>query len=847
MSSADARNVQAARLVLLLSELGRNDLAQAGGKGANLGELVRGGFPVPPGFAVSTAAYDSFVAENGLQDLITRELTHGERSGAAIRDAFERGSIPDEVERSVLEAYRRLGSGPVAVRSSATAEDLPEAAFAGQQDTFLNVVGEKAMLDAVRRCWASLWSDRAIAYRERQGVDQSGVKLAVVVQQMVMAESAGVLFTANPVTGARDEILIDASPGLGEAVVAGLVTPDHYVLRKGSQNWQVAERGIGRREVAVRPVAGGGTEHVALTKEASPHHVLPDTALFLLADLGADIEHHFDSPQDVEWAWAAGKPYIVQARPITALPEEPPRASKMEKVAARMFSEMVPVRPYPLDMTTWVPALSDAVTGPMFGLLGLVPPPLSALFTEEDGVAVRFAGTPSVRPTPAVLLAPLRIIRAIVRYDPARWRDDPVRVKALSRVRKLEQRNLGGLTVDELLATVRAGLALLVPLIGVPRRRYLPGVFLAMGLVRVITGLTGHSDRFGALLFSGVENKTTEANSALEDLGARVRSDPALADTFAGHEARELWAALDGQPAGQAFLRDLTAFLDRYGHRESLIIGPSQPAWKDAPEAVLGILKGLAAAPSARADRPAWEAVRDEMLTHPLLRVPPLGAAFLKLLATARYFLQIREDSHLDAMLVLGVLRRTLLEFGRRLAGAGVLDTRDEVFHLAMAELETLAGAWPPSPVLASEMRALVARRKDKRAALEGTPLVDPRLARGAEPTGDALLSGTPGSPGLARGPARIIRSDAEFGKLHPGDVLVAPYTNPAWTPLFQRAAAVVVDSGSAASHAAIVAREYGIPAVMGTVDGTTKLEDGQPVTVDGGRGHVFAAPDEKS
>jgi phosphohistidine swiveling domain-containing protein len=846
MSSATAADLSNSDLVLSLGDLRRGDLAVAGGKGANLGELVRGGFPVPPGFVVSTAAYDRFVAKNALQDVIARELARGEGSGSAIRDAFEQGRIPADVERSVLDAYRKLG-GPVAVRSSATAEDLPEAAFAGQQDTFLNVIGEEALLDAVRRCWASLWSDRAIAYRERQEVDQAGVKLAVVVQQMVMAESAGVMFTAHPVTGARGEIVIDASPGLGEAVVAGLVTPDHYVLRKGSRGWQVAERSKGRREVAVQPVAGGGTEHVTLAAEANPRPSLSDGAMFRLADLGRDIERHFGSPQDVEWAWAGDKLYIVQARPITALPEPPTNPSKMEQVVARMFSEMVPVRPYPLDMTTWVPALSEAATRPVFGLLGIKPPSVPSMFSEEDGVAVRFAGLPSIHATPAVLLAPLRLVRTALRYGPANWQDDPVRTKALSRVRALEARDHTGLTVKGLLASVRAGLSLLLPLTGVPRQRYLPRVALAALLVRLITILTGRKDRFGTLLFSGVENKTTEANSALEDLAGQISSNSTLAGIFAGHESSELRAALEKEEAGRAFLRDLGVFLDRYGHRETLLIGPSQPTWKDAPEAVLGILKGLAAAPPSRSGPPAWKAARDDVLAHPLMRIRPLREAFLKALDTARYFLQIRENSHFDAMLVLGILRRAMLELGQRLTRAGVLSAPEDVFNLKIGELERLAEQWPPPPALALEMRDLAVRRKEKRAALESTPLVDPRIARGPEPAGGALLSGTPGSPGVAEGPTRIVRGDGEFGKLRPGDVLVAPYTNPAWTPLFQRAAAVVVDSGGAASHAAIVAREYGIPAVMGTVDGTTKLVDGQRVRVDGNRGGVYPAPEEKS
>ena len=826
--------------VVPLERLGRDDLALAGGKGTNLGELVRQGSPVPDGFVVTTAAYDGFVAHNRLGETITRALREPQDNGATIRAAFERAPIPPEIERNILAAYREHGEGPVAVRSSATAEDLPEAAFAGQQDTFLNISDEQALLDSVRRCWASLWTDRAIAYRERQRIDQRTVKLAIVVQRMVFAEIAGVLFTANPVTGARDEVVIDASPGLGEAVVSGLVTPDHFVLRKRRWGWSIAERRAGLREVIVRARLGGATEHMDGSADIDVP-VLPDRALRRLARLGAAIERHFERPQDVEWAWASGELFILQARPITVLPEPTPRPSKQQQRMAGMVAEMLPVRPYPLEVTTWgFPLLHSAMLGPVFAVVGLRFPSFQQLFDEEDGVVVRFRGGELPRPTPGILLAPMRLLWLAWRYDIAHWHADPLLAEAQSRARGLEARDLRALSWESLLATVRETLT--IPfLIGELRRRYLPRAALAVGGLRLALALLGHADRFSTLLFSGVETKVLEANRALEEMAARVRFDPALAKAFANHEASELWAALEEQPSGEAFLAELRSFLDRYGHREAggaLLV--SQSTWKDRPEAVLGILKGLALAePRPQTQHSAWEVARDDVLAHPLLRLPPLRSAFLKLLAEARWFQQLREDTRFYFMLLLPVLRRTLLELGRRLDSVEVLDAPEDVFHLKLAELERIDGTWPPPPQLADQLRALMARRKKRRAELKGTPLVDPRLFHQEGIEGDVLLSGTPGSPGVAEGPVRIIRDGSEFGKLRSGEVLVAPYTNPAWTPLFQRAAAVVVDSGGAASHAAIVAREYRIPAVMGTPEATQKLTDGQRVRVDGNHGRV--------
>ncbi|MDQ3932918.1 MAG: PEP-utilizing enzyme, partial [Actinomycetota bacterium] len=379
--------------------------------------------------------------------------------------------------------------------------------------------------------------------------------------------------------------------------------------------------------------------------------------------------------------------------------------------------------------------------------------------------------------------------------------------------------------------------ALSIPaVIGHVRCRYLPRAALAAGLLRLALTVLGRPDRFMALL-SGAETKTLDTNRALEALASRVRDDPTLRNLFAAHEAAELWAALETQPSGRVFLAEIDAFLDRYGHRESAVLLASQPTWKDAPEVVLGIVKGLSTAPPPPPAQPvAW----DDLLAHPLLRPRPLRAAFVTLLTQARLLWQIREDTHFYATMPLPVVRRTLLEYGRRLSKAGLLASADDVLHLKRSEIE---GVWPSRSQPSSELRALVQLRKERRSALEGTPLHEPVLNRRQEfEDGPVVVRGLPGSPGLAEGPVRVILHDREFGKLRRGEVLVAPYTNPAWTPLFQRAAGVVVDSGSAGSHAAIVAREYSIPAVMATGDGTSRLRDGQMVQVDGTNGMVQPA-----
>lgn len=823
-------------LAISLDVVSAVDLLQVGGKAANLGELIQAGFPVPPGFVISTTAYDAVISANNLAAAIAA-ATSSAASAVALRDAMATATIPPDIEQAILVAYRRLGEGAVAVRSSATAEDLPAAAFAGQQDTFLGILDPPALLTAVRRCWASLWSDRAISYREQHGFDHVPAKMAVVVQRLVAADAAGVLFTANPVTGARDETVIEASTGLGEAVVAGLVTPDHVILRRGKLGWRIAERHAGRREVEIRPRPEGGV--AAVTAAASAGPILPDAVLRRLASLGAAIAHHFGRPQDVEWAWAGDQIAILQARPMTALPAPPAPRPRLDAMRAGP-AEYMQIRPYPLDASTWVPAVGRALSRML--PLGNAMPSFGEIWLEEDGVPTVVAGTPRLRPGLDLALAPVRLLALAARYDPAHWRDDPIVAETRAWVRSLDARDPRTLTWTELLATAREAMA--IPEFSIEiRRRYLPRALLAaLGLHLALSWL-GYPHRFGDLL-SGVDNLTLAANRELAALAMDVRATPQLAAIFATHAPAHLWQALEQDPHGQALLERLHEFLDRYGHRETgspMLV--SQPTWKDAPETILAILKGQSlVAPATREGPPLWETARDEVLSHPAFQQPWLREGFLRLLSAARTFPSLREDTHFALTLPLPVLRRTLLEFGRRLVDVGVLAHSEDVFHLRFSELERVGQSWPPPPELASALRETTRRRAARRLALEQTPVMALGILTPGAPASDALLAGTPGSPGVATGPVRIVRDASAFGSLQPGDILVAPYTNPSWTPLFRIASAAIVDTGAAASHAAIVAREYGIPAVMGTGDGTRRLSDGQRVRVDGARGLVYAA-----
>jgi rifampicin phosphotransferase len=809
------------KTVAPLGDLGRDDVATAGGKAANLGELVRAGFPVPNGFVVTTEAYATAIQPLDLN--IPERIAAGE--AASIRADIEGAPMPAELRTEIANAYAALGTVPVAVRSSATAEDLPGAAFAGQQDTYLNVVGEAALIDAVRRCWGSLWTERAIAYRSRMKIDSGDVRIAVVVQPMINAEVAGVMFTADPVSGDREAIVVDASSGLGEAVVSGLVTPDHYVLDgRGS----IRDYRLGRREVIVSSVPGGGVAN----QPGAPDRIerLPDTVLADLARLGIEVAKHFGRPQDIEWAYAEGRVWLLQARPMTALPPPPLKLNAVQRRLGSILLDYLPVRPYPIDMSTWVPYGPAGLMAGVTGRFGIRDAFEGFLPEDEYGVVDRFVPV-APRPTVGVLCAPWRIATLAYRHDPRHWTDDPRFTDFLDRAHNLAAQDLRTMPWPRLKAMPRQALDLIKP-IGELRIDYLPRTGLALVRLFLALRLLGRSALFADLVIS--PTRTTDGNRALEVLAGLARENERLRDAVNTLDT----AALADFPEFQA---QFNAYLAEYGHRETVTpVLVTPPTQGEAPEIVLALIKVLAAQPPRPPQDP--DHAMSELLKHPLLARPRLRARIEQWVQAARDGGACREDTHFYFLMPLPILRQSLLEMGRRLSEVGVLDEPEDLFHLRLEELEAVDDPANLTESGNHELRDAVRTRSARRAELTGVRLIDPAAVFPRRETGDALITGAPASSGSATGPVRVIREPAEFGRLTSGDVLVCPYTNPAWTTLFQRAAAVVVDSGGPASHAAIVAREYGIPAVMGTGTGTRTLTDGQLVTVDGSTGRVTAA-----
>lgn len=816
-----------------LAALDASDGALAGGKGANLGELIAAGFAVPEGFVVTTRLYREALRA---ADIIPAHVDPTQR-----RALIEALTIPPALAAEIVRAYRELGEGPVAVRSSATAEDLPSAAFAGQQESFLHVLGGDAVVAAVRGCWASLWGERAVAYRER--LEYAAVpEIAVVVQRMVPSEFAGVLFTANPVTGVRDEVVIDASPGLGDAVVSGLVTPQHVVIdRRG----RIRERRAGRSEVIIRGLASGGVSH---EKGGGSGTELRSAVLTELAAVGVKVGTHFGRPQDIEWAYANGSVWVVQARPITALPPPPVKANRIQRASAAMSAELLPTRPYPLDVTAWTIPGWFTILARMMAEVPAITVDVQRMLPEADGVVTQLL-PPEPRPSWRTLTAPLRIRDRRRRFDPARWTRDPRFAAYEQRLEMLRGQDLSALGWSELMAVPGRALDLLDSYVDL-RIDYLPAMLSDVVRFGALLTVLGLSSDFWPLL-SGQPTQTLAANRALQAIAEQIPGNKAWAEAFATPGDDELVAAVWHTDEFAPLRLALQHWLAAFGHRETTSGAlVSAPTWEDDPRLLLGTLRGLVASPGVPMEHHDQAVAAERRVTRlRRVRATHTEGRIRRAAQSARSSLVFREDSHFHALRVRPVVRSALLEAGNRLARVGVLSQRDDVFHLRLDELRELTDPSDLGPERRSRLREVVRQRTVRRSEFGQAPLISPAtlfpgLLRATRGAANALVSGTPGGGGRATGQVRIIRGPSEFGRLRTGDVLVCPYTNPAWTPLFEAAVAVVADAGSFGSHAAIVAREYGIPAVMGTGNGSQVLTEGMVVVVDGARGHVVAAND---
>jgi phosphohistidine swiveling domain-containing protein len=888
-------------IVVSLEKVRDADASAVGPKAFALARMLRAGFPVPRGFCITASAYRGHLAGGGLRERMRSALTALEADRSKVAT-----SVLEEVRRWIIEcaidgatraeierAWLGLGVS-AAVRSSATAEDLPGLSFAGQYDSYLGVLDLEDCLARVKDCWASLWSDRAYEYRRANGLDSLEADMAVLVQALVPADVAGVMFTADPTTGRRDCAIIEAGFGLGPAVVCGRVTPDRLVVSK--RVFRVERRVTARKTLEVVPATTGGVRERALAEDRAARPCLDDATAGRLALLGAEVEALFGGPQDVEWAVSAGEIQLLQARPITALRPEAQRSWEDRQVWTNAnLREAVPDVVTPM---TWsgIRSLAGPLLDPVFGLLGIEVDPfqlagrvagrvyfnvntLAAIAknlrirSKLDAAAIFGDGGQDARalvtlripdgdlPTlrfrmhrlllalPGLLVGflrnPLRrgpeiLKRFQDRIDEevgAPWQGESDgdlvrRIVASERIPKEELLLEGRVPLVAL-----SGMVSYILLASLCRRWFDPA---DPGLAhRLLVGLGGMDD--------------ADAGIALWSLAALARQESEVEDaireesTFAGVERR-----LSGSAAAGAFLSAWSSFVRTHGHHAVGEFELANPRWAERPEVILGLVRSHLAGmgrvdPVARARRLAED--RRKLETECLRKLwdPFRRRIFASVLGRAQEGLRFRETVKSQTIRYFALVRRMVLELGARWVRRGIVDRAEDVFFLELAELDrVVSGSFDPRPAIAARLAEY-----DRDRALTPPAIVFGRFdpAESAPEVIDARtgdLRGIAVSPGVATGNARVLLHP-DHGHVLPGEVLVAPSTDPSWAPCFLNAAAIVMDQGGLLSHGSIVAREYGIPCVVNVGPATKIIPTGQPIEVDGDRGGVRILKDAES
>lgn len=893
-------DIQKETYVIGFDDVGATERTLVGGKGANLARLLGTDLPVPDGFCVTTAAYEELIDEPAIRDAIDElfelDPTDTEAiadAGSALRARIRERDVPAEIRNAIEDALDAMASDSeqaYAVRSSATAEDLPEASFAGQQETFLNVRGADEIIDRVRSCMASLFTDRAIAYRARNDVSHEDVAIAVVVQRMVTPAVSGILFTADPQTENRHITSIEAGLGLGEALVSGEVTADS--VRVETRTGEILDYEVGDQQLAVQPLAEGGTETVELD---AADRVLSDEQVRTLVDLGAEIEALFECPQDIEWCLDDGEVSIVQARPITSLfplPSPEPDDDRLHVYFsmghAQAFAEAMP----PLVRDGWIS--------------------FTQLFAVEYGLdsdtqwVVEAGGRLYIDITPALRIGLLR-------------RRLPNQLAELSEPLSAALDDLLDRRGEEFEAerTIREKLALLGRFVGVAWREGRPmlsamfggffGAFIgepnppdheeakwdtwgrnvaahirtpetpaerARAVFDIDNSAFTDYPRIGPLyaamtaegllqgLFSDAPEDVndvgrgfpaelvTRINLGLGDLADVVREYPDVAAALREDTSLKEIESLEG---GEAFLTALDEYLDEFGHRATGELDISRPRWREDPSGLLATVRANLEHEQAgehrkhlrQMEREAAAAAErlEQRADHGLLG-PIQKRLVRQLIRTYRGYIQTREYPKHGTAYLLAAWHEAFHDAGELLVTEERLDEVDDVWFLRKDELfAALEGDTIDVDIAARRAEF------EYQTTMDAPPvLTSEGEAPSANPERDDVpegaLVGTGVSSGVVEGTARVVRDPTEE-TIETGEILIAPSSDPGWTPLFLNAAGMVVEVGGQMSHGALVAREYGLPAVVSVPQATRRIETGQRVRIDGTQGTVEIIEDD--
>jgi rifampicin phosphotransferase len=863
------------RYVLFFQEIDHTQVAVVGGKGAHLGELSRiEGVSVPGGFCVTTAAFGRIMSRAPSLDVPLDALSGVKPDdreairalSADIRRIIEGVAVPGDLAAAITRPFARLGEqAAYAVRSSATAEDLSTASFAGQHDTYLNVVGPTAILQHVSRCWASLFTERAVTYRLRNGFDHRKVHMAVVVQRMVFPQAAGVLFTADPVTGSRKVASVEATFGLGEALVSGLVNADVYKVRDD----EVVARAVGTKCLVLHAAPAGGTQEHAVDLERQDEPALTDAQVVRLAQIGRRIEAHFGHPQDIEWCLVDDDLQVVQTRPITTLFPIPSPGDRENHVYVSVGHQQMMTDPMkPLGISIWqltAGAPMHEAGGRLFvdvtralaspasraGLVAglrksdpLIGDALQTLVDRGDFIRPLPDGTPAAG---AGRGAPAGGAPAPIETDPAIVAELIGRSEAsIATLRRDIRAKSGPALLDFILADIQELKRILFD----PRsyQVFTAAMEASWWLNEQLQAWLGIQNAADTLTQSVPHNVTSEMGLALLDVADVIRPHPDVVAYLQQVEDESFLDELPGLAGGREARDAIRAWLDRYGMRCVGEIDITRPRWSERPTTlvplILGNIRSFEPGEGARRfEQGRQEARKKEQELLERLRALPDGERKAdetkRMIDRVRTYSGYREYPKYGMVSRYFVYKQALMEEAGRLLLANVLREEEDIFLLTFQELHDV--------VRTNKVDAELIRQREE-AFRSYHALTPPRVLtsdgevvagsyrRDDLPAG--ALVGLAVSARTVEGRARVILDMAE-ADLEPGDILVTAFTDPSWTPLFVAITGLVTEVGGLMTHGAVIAREYGLPAVVGVEHATRLIRDGQRIRVHGTEGYV--------
>jgi pyruvate,water dikinase len=865
-------------IVLEIQELGNRPLKLVGGKGFHLGELSQiQDIRVPGGFCVTTAGYRIAVEKNRSVRVLLDRLNQLraqdiEQIGAVSREIQQRlieTPIPIEVEREVARALSRFGEEHAfAVRSSATAEDLPHASFAGQHDTYLNLIGLEAILRHIRRCWASLFTERAVMYRMKQGIGHDHVSMSVIVQRMVFPEASGILFTADPLTGNRKIVTIDAGFGLGEALVSGLASADQYRVREE----EIIDKRIADKKLAICSRAEGGTETRLLDPAEQRAQTLTDRQILQLSRIGKRIEAYFGQPQDIEWCLADDAFYIVQSRPITTLFPIPEANDSSNRVYVSVGHQQMmtdPIKPLGLSfflMTTRAPMrtaggrlfvdVTQMLASPdsretVINNLGqsdpLIKDALTTVIERGDFIQSLPDDHHEQHPGKGNHGGQTARFQALPGVDPALIHELMARMQALNEATEQTIRSKSG---TELFDFIQEDIRELQQMLAVPQSMgvIMAAINAAKWLNEKMDEWLGEKNAADTLSQSVPNNITSEMGLALLDVADAIRPYPAVIDYLRQVEDDNFLDGLDTFEGGKEARNAIRAYLHKYGMRCSGEIDLTKPRWSEQPSAliplILNNIKNFESGESKRRfEQGRQEAAKKEQTLLERLKHLPDGERKAeetkRMIDMLRNCIGYREFPKYAMIQRYFVYKQALLSEAERLVQAGVIREIEEVYFLTFEEFRHVV------QTKALDDRIIRKRKEEYQLYEQLTP---PRVITS---DGECLngkyyrdhlpadaLAGLPVSSGVVEGRARVVLK-MEDADLEDGDILVTTYTDPSWTPLFVTIKGLVTEVGGLMTHGAVIAREYGLPAVVGVADAVKRIQDGQRIRVNGTEGYV--------